>query len=124
MQRMGGGDPARTPRKNRTHFNLIFRCFWLTCCFFCKLATCKLHVHIHVFRYDLRIDFRDLNNVTSLNSLGITDSESIWTPRLGFTNALGPYQTTVDALTSGVLVRESDPLPEDVTLSTECLYNF
>ena len=31
----------------------------------------------------------------------------------------GPFQTTVDELTTGVLVRESDPLPEDITLSTE-----
>lgn len=69
--------------------------------------------------YDLRIDFRDLNNVTSLNSLSYTDSEVIWSPRLGFTNALGPFQTVVDRLTSGVLVREDNPLPEDITLSTE-----
>ena len=67
------------------------------------------------------------------------DSLAIWIPKLGFTNALyvlnsfyknvpisdllnifrGPFQTTVDELTTGVLVRESDPLPEDITLSTE-----
>jgi hypothetical protein len=73
--------------------------------------------------YDLRIDFRDLNNVTSLNSLSYTDSEVIWSPRLGFTNALGPFQTVVDRLTSGVLVREDNPLPEDITLSTEGILN-
>ncbi len=71
-------------------------------------------------RYDLRIDFRDLNNVTSLNSLSSHDQGSIWVPKLGFTNALGPFQTKVDELTSGVLVREADPLDEDITLSTEC----
>ncbi len=72
----------------------------------------------------MRIDFRDLNNVTSLNSLGVKDAQAIWSPRLGFTNALGPYQTTVDELTTGVLVRESDPLPEDVTLSTEGFFEY
>ncbi len=69
--------------------------------------------------YDLRIDFRDLNNVTSLNSLSYSDRDAIWAPRLGFTNALGPFQTVMDALSSGVLVREDNPLPEDITLSTE-----
>lgn len=71
--------------------------------------------------YDLRIDFRDLNNVTSLNSLSSNDQEQIWTPKLGFTNALGPFQTTVDDLTTGILVREANPLDEDITLSTEAM---
>ncbi len=42
--------------------------------------------------YDLRIDFRDLNNVTSLNTLSQSDIKRLWTPKLGFTNALGPFQ--------------------------------
>lgn len=70
-------------------------------------------------RYDLRIDFRDLNNITSLNSLDSKDREQIWTPSLGFVNALGPYQTQVDEKTTGALIREDDPLPEDLSLSTE-----
>ena len=67
----------------------------------------------------MRITYRDLNHISTLNSLSLEDSEDIWTPKLGFTNARGPFQTTVDELTTGVLVRESDPLPEDITLSTE-----
>ena len=70
--------------------------------------------------YDLRIDYRDLNNVTSLNTLSKEDMQNIWVPKLGFTNALGPFQTQVDQLTSGVLVREDTPLGEDITQSTEC----
>ena len=69
--------------------------------------------------YDPRIDFRDLNNVTSLNSLSKWGVENIWTPRLAFTNALGPVQTLVDELTVGLLHREGHPLPEDIYLSTE-----
>ena len=42
--------------------------------------------------YDLRLDFRDLNTITSLNTLSRTDRDAIWTPKLGFTNALGPFQ--------------------------------
>ena len=45
--------------------------------------------------YDLRIDFRDLNNVTSLNTLSRADQDAIWTPKLGFTNALGPFQVLI-----------------------------
>ena len=53
--------------------------------------------------YDTRIYFRDLNNVNSLNSLSSHDMEIIWTPRLGFTNALGPLQTETDRLSSGTV---------------------
>ena len=74
----------------------------------------KLH-----FRRDLRIDFRDLNNVTSLNVLDSTNRDLIWYPKLGFTNALGPFQTEVDELTTGVLIREGDPMDEDITLAIE-----
>ena len=42
--------------------------------------------------YDLRIEFRDLNLIHSLNSLSSEDKAKIWTPKLGFSNALGPYQ--------------------------------
>ena len=69
--------------------------------------------------YDLRIDFRDLNNVTLLNSLSPADRDQIWVPKLGFTNALGPFQTVVDDLTNGVLIREAKPLEEDVTAAIE-----
>ena len=72
-----------------------------------------------LFRYDLRIDYRDLNNVTSLNVLDSADKGKIWYPKLGFTNALGPFQTQMDDLTSGVLIREGDPIKEDVTLAIE-----
>lgn len=77
--------------------------------------------HTFIFRwYDLRIDFRDLNNITSLNSLNENDRSVIWVPKLGFTNALGPFQTVVDDLVTGLLVREDEvPLPEDISMSIE-----
>ena len=53
---------------------------------------CILLPSITIFRYDLRINFQDLNNVTALNSLSNLDKDRIWTPKLGFTNALGPSQ--------------------------------
>jgi hypothetical protein len=74
--------------------------------------------------YDTRIDFRDLNNVSSLNALGQNHMSSLWTPSLSFINALGPYQTTVDALTSGHLIREHESLSEDYSLANEGIGEF
>ena len=62
---------------------------------------------------------RSLNNITSLNSLDSKDKDALWTPRLGFVNALGPLQTEVDKMTTGVLVREDQPLDEDPSLPIE-----
>ena len=60
-----------------------------------------------------------MNNVTSLNVLDSADRGLIWYPKLGFTNALGPLQTKVDELTTGVLIREDNPKDEDITLAIE-----
>ncbi len=57
--------------------------------------------------------------MTTLNTLSPEHKSRLWTPRLGFTNALGPFQTEVDQLTTGVYVREGPPLKEDITLATE-----
>ena len=69
--------------------------------------------------YDPRLEFQDLNNLTALNILSSKHKSQIWTPQLTFTNALGPFQTEVDKLTSGVLIREAPPLTEDISLATE-----
>ena len=69
--------------------------------------------------YDLRLDFTDLKNITYVNKLGLPDLEAIWTPRLVFLNALGPYQTVIDDLSSGLVSCEGMSLPEDISLSTE-----
>ena len=69
--------------------------------------------------YDFRVDFKDLNNVTTLNGLSEMDRDALWTPKLNFINALGPFQTVEDDLTAGVLIRQGRPLPEDITLETE-----
>ena len=70
-------------------------------------------------RFDQRVQYRDLNNVTILNSLDPSDRDNIWVPKLAFTNAHGPYQTEVDDLTTGVLIREGLPLKEDYTNAIE-----
>ena len=67
----------------------------------------------------MRVDYRDLNNVTILNSLDPSDRDTIWVPKLAFTNAHGPYQTEVDNMTTAVLIREGNPLREDYTNAIE-----
>lgn len=69
--------------------------------------------------YDSRLDFRDLNVIHSLNSLSLSSMNQLWTPKLAFLNALGPYQTEVDKLSVGLLVREDSPLDEDITQERE-----
>ena len=77
--------------------------------------------HYSYFKYSLkgkpdpRISFNDLNKVTMLNTLSNADQSSIWTPILTFANALGPFQTVVDTLSSAFVVMEGNPLQEDVT---------
>ena len=69
--------------------------------------------------YDLRLDFQDLNNVTSLNALSYEDNLSLWVPKLAFLNALGPFTTLVDKANIGFLVREGPRLKEKRSLSEE-----
>ena len=77
--------------------------------------------YLHLRWYDFRIDYKDLNNLTTLNSLSESDRDSIWSPTLAFVNALGPYTTVLDDKSSGILVREGAPLQEDITLPTEVM---
>ena len=54
--------------------------------------------------FDFRIAYRDLNNVTTLNSLSKTDREAIWTPKLDFLNALGPFQVIFELSTDSTKI--------------------
>ena len=68
---------------------------------------------------DFRLAMTDLNENSALNSLENADLHKIWTPRVSFLNALGTFQTQVDGLVNGEIIRESIPLPEDYTKATE-----
>ena len=69
--------------------------------------------------YDSRLEYRDLNGISSLNSLSLENMNGMWTPKIAFVNALGPIQTKVDTLSDGVLVKEDEPLGEDISLFRE-----
>ena len=75
--------------------------------------------HLSLRWYDYRLTFSNLDRRSILNSVSEDSMNAIWSPVLGFTNALGPYQTTVDNLNQLNLVRESNPIDEDLALSHE-----
>ena len=81
---------------------------------FPKIETVNLKItgnyHLNMRWNDNRLDFRDLNEIDSLNTLSLKEMQSIWRPRLSFSNALGPTQTITDDLTVGSLLRESRPV--------------
>ena len=54
--------------------------------------------------------------------LDYDDRQSLWVPKLAFLNALGPFNTVNDGSTNGLLIRQSNPLDEDISLATEGTY--
>ena len=50
------------------------------------------------------------------------DLEQVWQPNLMFKNALGP-QNPVGSIT-GTLIRETEPLQEDIFIKEESMYLF
>ena len=69
-----------------------------TPCHLTAIDTAKLKYTVDFFLnmrwYDLRIEFRDLNDIRALNSLSNNDKENIWVPQLDFVNALGATQAS------------------------------
>ena len=65
---------------------------------FPAIDTAKLKYTVDFFLnmrwYDLRVEFRDLNDIRALNSLSNSDKENIWVPQLDFVNALGATQAS------------------------------
>ena len=74
-------------------------------------------------RYDSRLNFKDLNNNSRQNVVSKDALASMWVPHLEFTNALGPFQTTVDDLSTGTINLETEPTYDDITSSNECKLN-
>ena len=48
---------------------------------------------------------------------------SMWVPHLQFTNALGPFQTSVDELSVATINLEKPPTYDDIASSNECKPN-
>ena len=67
--------------------------------------------------HDLRISLWDLDHNFVKNTLTQNDLDEIWTPALVFTNALGAQNPIGPMM--GTLIRENDPLKEDISSATE-----
>ena len=61
----------------------------------------------------------DLRGATNLNSLSQEDYSSIWSPSLSFTNAKIIGGSKVDSITSTVVQRIGQPLPDDIARALE-----
>ena len=68
--------------------------------------------------YDLRLDMWDLDHDFSKNSLSKEELDAIWKPELDFVNSLLSESYSTQPL-KGVLIKENDPLNEDISLGTE-----
>ena len=68
--------------------------------------------------YDLRLNMWDLDHDFSKNSLSKEELDSIWKPELDIVNSLLSESYSTQPL-KGVLIKENDPLNEDISLAME-----
>ena len=66
---------------------------------------------------DLRLTFYDLDHDFVRNRMSQRDLEQVWQPKLMFKNALGPQNPV--GLITGTLIRENEPLIEDISFAKE-----
>ena len=67
--------------------------------------------------YDLRINMLNLDQNYFKNTLSKEELDALWVPNLAFTNSLGQLYSKRPM--EGFLIRESDPLNEDISLAIE-----
>ena len=73
---------------------------------------------------DPRLTFLDLRGASELNSLSSQVQSKIWSPKLSFTNAKIIGGSKVDSITSTVVQRIGQPLPDDIARALEAnVYN-
>ena len=71
--------------------------------------------------YDFRLKYYNLNSLNLLNTLSELERETIWTPKLALINALGPIQTILDDKSSVTIIREQDPVIEELADEVEVM---
>ena len=72
--------------------------------------------------YGLQHCTDDLNHDFVRNTMSQRELEQVWQPNLMFKNALGP-QNPVGSIT-GTLIRETEPLQENIFIKKECMFIF
>ena len=68
--------------------------------------------------YDLRLNMWNLDHDFSKNILSKVELDAIWKPELDFVNSLLSESYSIQPL-KGVLIKENNPLNEDISLATE-----
>ena len=66
---------------------------------------------------DLRLTYWDLDHDIVRNTIPKKDLQSIWYPKLIFTNSLGSQNPIDDK--DGIIIRNKDPIEEDILLTPE-----
>ena len=67
--------------------------------------------------YDFRINLLNLDQSAFKNTLSTEELDALWIPKLSFTNSLGQLYSIRPL--KGLLIRESKPLNEQMSLATE-----
>ena len=73
--------------------------------------------YLNIRWYDLRLDMWDLDHDFFKNSLSKEELDALWKPKLAFVNSLSQLYSIQPSI--GILIKESDPLAEDISLATE-----
>ena len=73
--------------------------------------------YLNVRWHDLRLDMWDLDHDFFKNSLSKEELDALWKPKLAFVNSLSQLYSIQPSI--GILIKESDPLAEDISLATE-----
>ena len=82
-----------------------------------KDAKFTVDFYLNLRWYDLRINMHNLDQDSFKNSLSMEELDALWIPKLAFINSLGQIHS-IQPL-KGLLIRESNPLNEDISLATE-----
>lgn len=73
--------------------------------------------------HDLRVRLEHLNKVTVLNTLNNEEIKDLWKPELRFDYTFGPFNVLYDEQVSAKIIRESEPLTDDISRVKESEYH-
>ena len=82
-----------------------------------KMVRITADFTINLKWHDLRLKFLNLDHSYVKNRMTEKDMETIWKPKLAFTNSLHSENPIGPMI--GMLIREDNPLKEDLSLATE-----
>ena len=66
------------------------------------------HLLFFLHRHDERLTYQDLNDYVGLNTIKDEKIEELWSPKITFLNAQGPYSTVVDKHTQAYIIKKAN----------------